>query len=108
MQAGIRAYQFPATLNDPPKRCTSCQHDTAAKAMCGSLATIGFPPSALVPETTQLLLPCPSAGSLMETPTGCFPARCAGYEPAGRIASASALAVRKASYKGPAPSGRLA
>ena len=27
----------------PPFRCTSYQHETAANAMCGSLATIGSP-----------------------------------------------------------------
>src|SRR5262249_60836121 len=102
------AYAIPATLNDPPHRWTSCQHETAAKAMCGSLATIGLPVSALAPETTQLLLPCPSAGSLMETPTGCVPQRAAGYEPRGKIDSSSASACRKASYNGPDPRTRLA
>src|SRR5579872_7193894 len=87
MIAGIPIYAVPATLNDPPHKCTSCQHETAAKAMCGSLASIGLPASALAPVTTQLLLPCPSVGSLIDTPTGCVPPRAEGYDPAGRIAS---------------------
>src|SRR5262245_30869523 len=108
MTAGIPAYAIPATLNEPPRKWISCQHETAPNAMCGSLATIGLPDKVLAPETTQLLLPCPSAGSLIDTPTGCVPQRFDGYDPGGRIASASASACRKASYRGPEPRIRLA
>ena len=33
---------MPATLKPPPQRWASYQHETASKAMCGSLATIGM------------------------------------------------------------------
>src|SRR5260370_33539577 len=87
---------LPAAGRDPPQRCTSCQHDTAAKAMCGSLASSGLPVTDFAAEMTQLLLPWPSDGSLIEVPTGCSPERAPGYEPGGKIASASASRWRKA------------
>src|SRR3990172_13229129 len=60
--AGRPAYAVPATSNEPPERCASYQHETAPKAMWGSLATIGFPEAVRAPATTQLLLPRPSSG----------------------------------------------
>ena len=72
---------MPVTLNEPPARVTSYQHDTAAKAMCGSLATIGLPVVDRDPAITQLLLPTPSEASATVAPTGRVPAGPAG--PAG-------------------------
>ncbi len=66
---------MPATLNEPPERWTSYQHDTASMAMCGSLATMGLPVGVSLPETTQLLLPSPAWGSLAAVPTGWPPER---------------------------------
>ena len=87
---------MPVTLNEPPASVTSYQHDTAAKAMCGSLATSGLPVVDRDPAMTQLLLPTPSSGSPTAAPTGCVPTGAAGYDPGGRMLSSSASPSRNA------------
>src|SRR3990170_3656650 len=85
--AGSPAYAVPATSNEPPERCASYQHETAPKAMWGSLATIGLPDAVRVPATTQLLLPRPSSGSppapAATRPPGSTPHPRAGQAPGG-------------------------
>ena len=74
---------MPVTSNEPPVRVTSYQQDTAAKAMCGSLAIIGAPVADRDPAITQLLLPTPSEGSEIAWPTGSVRARAGGPESGG-------------------------
>src|SRR5262245_2155749 len=118
MTAGIPAYAIPATLNDPPHRWTSCQHETAANAICGSLATSGFPESDFAPATTQLLLPvcssnCEPTGALPPLPLGegwdeGTDVPCPAYASGGRMLASSASAVRNPRYSSPSPSVRFA
>src|SRR5690242_7979849 len=96
---------MPATLNEPPQRCTSYQHDTAAKAMCGSLANSGLPLAVRAPETTQLLLPSPELGS-PPLPDDVKLAGPGMYEPRGKMLSSSASASWKARCLKPSPSSR--
>src|SRR5215472_979047 len=105
---------MPATLNEPPHRWTSYQHETASKGTCGSLATIGRPLALRRPETTQLLLP-PPCGSPAAVPTPSpQPSPPSGgegrvrgprgYDRDGRMLSESDSTSRNARYNGPSPS----
>src|SRR5262249_29128544 len=87
--AGMPTYAMPAALIDPPHRCTSYQHETASKAMCGSLASSGLPVAVVVPLATQLLLPVAPSGSPAAVPIGCVPERDFGYESGGKMLSSS-------------------
>src|SRR5204863_6371129 len=87
MTAGTPPYATPATLNDPPERCTSCQKPLTPNGTCGSLATSGLPVVVRLAASAQLLLPCPASRSLAVTPADASGASAAEYEERGRMLS---------------------
>ena len=108
MIPGTPTYPAPAAFTPGPERWVSNQHETAPKAMCGSLATMGAPLTDFWGATTQLLLPMPSSGSPTTSPTASAPMRADGYEPVGTMLSSSASPVMNALRSGPLPSTRFA